>query len=341
MSKYSTFQNNRAGDMTHPFFSVCIPIYNGEKTIIDALKSLEGQTFREFEVIIVDDNSTDDSYEKVKKYLEGSNISYNLYRNKENLGMVGNWKRIIEPATGKYIATLHQDDLYKSNYLNDAFKILNKYENIGIYAASNQNNLRYLKYLIEPKVYFQSTYKMEDVSPPSETIFIREFKNKPYTYNDKNYVYCPEAELYLDIANDEFKIFHNPIRSVVRCPNKKVSNVTRRMFYTWTYFVDKFKIIEKHKNHRFISKKIYQEALNNQINNALQRYSNSRRFKKGKSKEIFRNIKIIIIQKKKIIKLFELLFRKITDNTDLLTFLLKSKIIQDFLKLLKKGKKKS
>ena len=55
--------------MDKPFFSVIIPIYNREGRIIKALESLKMQSFQNFETIVVDDCSTDNSYEVSSNYL--------------------------------------------------------------------------------------------------------------------------------------------------------------------------------------------------------------------------------------------------------------------------------
>ncbi|MFA7377457.1 MAG: glycosyltransferase family A protein, partial [Patescibacteria group bacterium] len=59
--------------------SVIIPLYNGEKTVIDTLQSLENQSFQDFEVIIINDGSTDDSEKVVADYLKKINSTRSYY----------------------------------------------------------------------------------------------------------------------------------------------------------------------------------------------------------------------------------------------------------------------
>lgn len=290
-----------------PFFSVCIPVYNGAGKIVNALTSLEHQTFSNFEVIIVDDKSTDGTFEKVKIHLQKSNLKYLLHRNESNLGMVKNWNKTIELAQGEYIAFLHQDDEYISSHLEEAHKVLSKYDNIGIYAVGNQRQQRPIIGLIEPKGYFQYIYKMENVSPPSETIFKRKYRDREYFYN-KDYIYCPEVELYLEMANDRLKAYHSDVKTVIRGTDK--NSVTGKVTYTWTYFGDKFKIIDKYKNHKYINKEIYLEALDFQINNAFMTYIHAKMRKVGKPDEIFQGIKVVL-QKEFPFKHHKMVFLKI------------------------------
>jgi len=96
--------------MNAPKISVIIPVYNGEKYILDALKSVEVQRYSNLEVIIVDDGSTDRSVDLVKtqsipvKIIQQSNAGPAAARN-TGLGH----------ATGDYIAFLDADDIYPEN----------------------------------------------------------------------------------------------------------------------------------------------------------------------------------------------------------------------------------
>jgi len=278
---------------TIPFFSVCIPVYNGSNKIINAVKSLEKQTFKNFETIIIDDKSIDDTYIKTKKYLQESKLKYILHKNESNLGMVRNWNKTIELAKGEYIAFLHHDDEYLCHHLEEAYKVLKKYDNIGIYAVGNQIRERPIIGFIENKKYFQYIYKMKNVSPPSETIFKKKYKNHEYFYNEK-YIYCPEVELYLEIANDGLKIYHSNIQTVIRGSNN--NSASNNVANTWKYFIDKFSVIEKYKDHRFINKQIYCESFNFQIKRAFFIYLNSKNKNIGDPDSVFKGMKYNLLK---------------------------------------------
>lgn len=95
---------------THPKvkISICIPTFNRadllEKTILSCLN----QTQKPFEILVVDNHSTDTTKEVAEKYKK-KGIKY--FRNRKNLGIVGNWNKCIEYAKGNYITILHSDDL--------------------------------------------------------------------------------------------------------------------------------------------------------------------------------------------------------------------------------------
>ncbi|MFW9947781.1 MAG: glycosyltransferase family 2 protein [Candidatus Odinarchaeota archaeon] len=302
--------------MSNPFFSVCMPVYNSGDLIIGAFKSLENQKFTDFEVICIDNNSTDGTFERVKKLLENSNFNYLLKKNDENIGMVRNWNKTLKEAKGKYVAFLHHDDAYTPDHLEKAYQILSKYEDIGIYAVGNQFSPRKVTGIMEPDFYFKYLYSMKDISPPSETIFIREYNNKQYYYNDS--AKYSEVEVYFQIADDGLKAYHSKARTVLRYSHESKENVTKNVYYTWVFFADKFRIIEHYKNHRYIDKKTYTKTLKMQIDSAIKRYYYARLRRSGKPNIIFRNLHHIILQKKYFVKYLKLLFRKISADLFLL-----------------------
>jgi len=95
--------------------SVCIPTYNGGKYLEECLESVFNQTYTNFEVIVTDDCSTDNSLEIVQKFAHDKRLRY--FRNKKNLGLVGNWNNTLLQANGEWIKFLFQDDLLSANCL--------------------------------------------------------------------------------------------------------------------------------------------------------------------------------------------------------------------------------
>ena len=96
-------------------YSIIIPCYNGEKTIERALDSIKEQKVNEYEVLIINDGSTDKSKEIISKYIE-SDDRFKLI-NKENGGQATAVSRGIREAKGEYIVQLDSDDTLKSNAL--------------------------------------------------------------------------------------------------------------------------------------------------------------------------------------------------------------------------------
>lgn len=93
--------------------SVCIPTYNYAAFLPEAIESILTQRFTDFELIIIDDNSTDDTRAVIQRYLEqDSRIRFSV--NSVNLGMVENWNLCLAEARGEYIKFIFGDDLLDS-----------------------------------------------------------------------------------------------------------------------------------------------------------------------------------------------------------------------------------
>jgi glycosyltransferase involved in cell wall biosynthesis len=93
-----------------PKISVCIPTYNYGRFLPETIESVLRQADVDFEVVVQDNCSTDDTAEVVARYASrDGRVRYG--RNESNLGMVGNWNRCLERATGEYVKVLCADDL--------------------------------------------------------------------------------------------------------------------------------------------------------------------------------------------------------------------------------------
>lgn len=116
--------------MTNPIVSVIImPVYNGEKYIAEAIESILSQTYKNFEIIIINDCSTDNCFEKVKPYLNQSNVKY---IQQENKGTAAARNTGIMNSSGEFIAFLDQDDLWLTDKLKIQVEYLRGNPKIGL-----------------------------------------------------------------------------------------------------------------------------------------------------------------------------------------------------------------
>ncbi len=98
-----------------PFFSIILPTFNRSDFIETAVQSVLGQEIKDWELIIVDDGSTDNTGEIIKKYLSDPRIKYHYQSNQERSKARNNG---IDLATGKFICFLDSDDQYLPNHLS-------------------------------------------------------------------------------------------------------------------------------------------------------------------------------------------------------------------------------
>ncbi|NNC51085.1 MAG: glycosyltransferase [Flaviramulus sp.] len=103
-----------------PFFSVVIPLYNKEAFIETTIKSVLNQTFKDYEIIIINDGSTDKSLDIVKK-INSNNIS--VYNNKNN-GLSFSRNFGIKRSQANFIAFLDADDIWADNYLETIYNLV-------------------------------------------------------------------------------------------------------------------------------------------------------------------------------------------------------------------------
>lgn len=123
--------------------SVIVPCFNHSQFIIEALESVLNQTFENFECIIIDDGSTDNTKEIVERWIEGRN-KFNYFF-QENLGLSSARNKGISLSSGTFILPLDSDDRISENYLEKCVAILESNQNIKIaygeaYFFGNSNN---------------------------------------------------------------------------------------------------------------------------------------------------------------------------------------------------------
>jgi len=117
----------REGFEMGPHCSVVIPVYNSETTIKQAVESVLNQTYADFELIVVDDGSSDHSFEMLKN-LAKRDGRIRLLKNQENRGVAFARNRGIEASIGKYLALLDSDDLWLPDKLDRQISFMEKKE---------------------------------------------------------------------------------------------------------------------------------------------------------------------------------------------------------------------
>ena len=115
-----------------PFFSVVIPLYNKEEYINETINSVLGQSFTDFEIIVVNDYSTDGSLKKVKNI---NDARIKVFTNERNQGLSATRNKGISLAKGKIIALLDADDLWLPDFLLNIKKLHEKFPEASIFGT--------------------------------------------------------------------------------------------------------------------------------------------------------------------------------------------------------------
>lgn len=212
-----------------PFFSVIIPLYNKEKHIKNTLKSVLHQTFTNYEIVIINDGSTDNSESVVKNFTD-PRIKY---FNQENQGASQTRNNGIKYAIGKYYALLDADDLWFPNHLENFKKSISKYSthlifcnNYRLYFSSKNTRNASFSYLpkeeediVVIKNYFRSS--LHDSIANSTAICLH------HSIFEKGYFFDPtipsgqDTVLWIQLAINFEYIFNKTITSEY---NKSITN---------------------------------------------------------------------------------------------------------------------
>ena len=119
--------------MMEPSFTIGIPVFNRLNFFKEALNSVLNQVFDDYEIVIVDDCSTDGTWEYIKA-IKDSRVK--VFRNPKNLGIVPNWRRCIEEANGIWFKFLMSDDLMFPDSLYILKKLINRYTDNFVFVTS-------------------------------------------------------------------------------------------------------------------------------------------------------------------------------------------------------------
>jgi glycosyltransferase involved in cell wall biosynthesis len=113
--------------------SICIPSYNAARFLPAAIDSVLAQDFADFELVVSDDASTDDTAAVLGRYADPR---LRVVRSEDRLGQAGNWNRCVELAGGEYVTLLHADDELLPGYLERAVAVLDAHADVRLVHCS-------------------------------------------------------------------------------------------------------------------------------------------------------------------------------------------------------------
>jgi len=111
--------------VTNPLVSIVIPVYNRELYIEDAIRSAISQTYQNIEIIIVDNCSTDSTWDILNEWEKKDN-RIKIFQNDSNIGPVLNWNECFRHASGEYIKILWSDDWISHKFVEKCLSVFEK-----------------------------------------------------------------------------------------------------------------------------------------------------------------------------------------------------------------------
>lgn len=128
--------NERILSMSKPKVSIIMGIYNCQATLEQSLNSLLEQTYQDFEVIMCDDGSIDDTHKIAKVFCDKDPKKFILLQNKKNMGLNYTLNVCLANAKGEYIARMDGDDISLPTRLQKEVKFLDTHPNIAIVSSA-------------------------------------------------------------------------------------------------------------------------------------------------------------------------------------------------------------
>lgn len=115
---------------SEPLISICVPCYNHEKYIPYFLETLFSQSFTDWELIVTDDCSTDNSYQILQKFATDKRVR--IYKNDRNRHLCYTLDHSLSQAKGKYICLMYTDDAFVKDKLANDFRFMEEHEEVGV-----------------------------------------------------------------------------------------------------------------------------------------------------------------------------------------------------------------
>ncbi len=212
--------------------SICIPTYNRARyleTLLDILINLPDQNN---EIIVVDNKSPDNTLELLqnKKYQK-----LKIFQNERNVGMVNNWNRCVELASGDYVIIIHDDDIVTPNLFSEYRMILEKYPNVDFifsYAGIVDQNAQEIGYqkTLKRDLFFResSLFKLllrENFIHASGVLVKKDIYSKVGKFVNK-YTLLPDYDMWLRISLNHNAIYRDKLLFNYR---KHSTNVSAHM----------------------------------------------------------------------------------------------------------------
>jgi glycosyltransferase involved in cell wall biosynthesis len=161
-------------DNKNPKISVLMPVYNMEKYVSEAIESILDQTYTEFEFIIIDDCSTDKTWEIIKEYA-GKDKRIIIEKNERNLGISGTRNKLISLAKGIYVVWQDADDISSPYRIDHQYKFMEEHPEIGIsggfinyFSEEGDHGIR--KYPADDQALRKMIFKYSPIAQPAAII---------------------------------------------------------------------------------------------------------------------------------------------------------------------------
>ena len=178
-------------------------VHNNEKTVSDSINSILGQTYKDFEFLIIDDCSTDDSLKILQEY-ESKDTRIRIFRNNKNLGLTKSLNFLIDKTSFNIIARQDADDKSKENRLRKQFYYLSK-KNYS-FCVTRAEVIKTKRNIPKFSIFFPSKVVVKYKNPfiHGSLMIKKETLLGIGKYNE-NYYYAQDYKLFWDLLHEDTK----------------------------------------------------------------------------------------------------------------------------------------
>lgn len=223
---------------TEPLVSVRVITYNSSKYVLDTLKSIKKQTYKNIELVISDDCSTDNTVEICKKWVEKNKerfVKCKIITVEHNTGVAANINRAIDNSDGEWQKGIAGDDLLLPNCIEDYVKYVSEHKEAKIVFAKCKKLIDKSKETITTE-YDESTLAFYDLDaagqfkillykcvPNAPTAFVSKEVFDQIRYNE-SYKYMEDIPMWVNLTKRNIKLYFLNKDTVVYRVHESVSN---------------------------------------------------------------------------------------------------------------------
>ena len=219
--------------MNKSLVSVLLPVFNGEQYIQKAAFSILNQSHKELELLIIDDCSTDKSYQMSMNISEQDN-RVRVFKNRKNLGLTKSLNLLINESSGKYLARQDSDDWSEVTRLEKQLNYLNNKKIDVVYARSVRSDTNN----IFPRLsyYLPLDFVLKYKNPLIHgTMFAKKNIIEKVGGYDEDFIYSQDYKLAYDLINSGYKL--KIMRDVLYNSNF-INNISTNKKYEQKYYAN-------------------------------------------------------------------------------------------------------
>ena len=194
MYKFSNENNDKV--------SVLLSVFNNENTILESLRSILNQTYRNLEVLVIDDGSSDDTYKKIKNIKDKR---LQIFKNVKNIGLTKSLNILIAKANGNFIARQDADDISDKHRIETQIMYLKKY---NLDACTTRAYIKNTTKVIPNFSYYLPQKLVVKIKNPfiHGTLLISKSVLNTIGNYDEDFVYAQDYKLFTDLLKNDYKI---------------------------------------------------------------------------------------------------------------------------------------